>query len=591
MKRDDMKVHNIATKQRLFIFAFAALLTTSLAACTNDAIDTADMSDATASAQDLSTSVPPTAANASTLAELGDAFLPDYSYAGYGFGLADIPDFAGTTQIDAVDYGVVADDGNDDTDGLLAALDAANAVTGPVVLQLPPGRIELTSIFPIERSDFVLRGTGEGQGGTDLHIPRPLDAIDTGARFDEIREYLERYDKVERDADKNVLWPFSEYSWTGGFLWVGPEGHRAGKYLTELDTPDTVLVNATAGTRGQRFFRVADAGTLEVGDDVEIVWFNRVGEDGPLLKEMYGLYNAESDFKVGSHHWTFPDRGLVRQKTVISVVNADRITVADTLLHNISDAVPAAIVDWTPLTNVGIESMRISFPEGPATGHHDERGHNAIYFTGTRDGWARNLTITEADSGILSYSSANLTFDDITTRGERLAHYSVHAGSVHNVLISDLTVHNPVRHPLSVNTKSTRTVFLRSEVHQQPTFDQHAGSNHQNLFDTTIFHLDGVEDNAYPIWDGSGAGYWQPGHGRYNTTWNLEIRAPSGVARRDALVLQGLAEGPDARLVGLWGNRELAVDYRPEPVTAAVNQRPDPLSLYEHQLAVRQESP
>lgn len=528
----------------------------------------------------------------SSLAELGDVFLPDYSYAGYGFGLEPIPDFSGATLVEATDHGVVPDDGLDDSQSILKAMEAARAVSGPVVLQLPQGRVRLSSIVPIDRSDFVLRGAGAGEGGTELHMPRPLNLIDTGDKFDEIRKYLIDFEKFQKEPAQNIFWRFSEYSWTGGFLWVGPEGHRAGKYLTELDTPDPVLTAVGSGTRGETFLQVADGSMLREGDDVEIVWFNRDGEEGALLREMYGDYDAGSGFKVGSHHWTFPERGLVRQKTVITSLDGNRVTLADTLLHNISSEVPASIVDWEPLTNVGIEDLRITFPQGESFGHHLEQGYNGIYFTGTRDGWVRDVTIHDADSGILSYSSSNLTFDNITTRGKRTAHYSVHAGSVHNVLVSDLEVHNRVRHPLSLNTKSTRTVFLRSEVHQQPTFDQHAGSNHQNLFDSTVFHIDAVidpesGDPAYPIWDGSGAGYWQPGHGRYNTTWNLEVRVRSGAARTDTLVLQGLAEGPEARLVGLWGNRDLVVDYRPEPVSVGVNARPSPPSLYDYQLAAR----
>src|SRR3546814_14477825 len=53
---------------------------------------------------------------------------------------------------------------------------------------------------------------------------------------------------------------------------------------------------------------------------------------------------------------------------------------------------------------------------------------------------------------------------DIPTTGDRRAHYSVHVGAVHNVLVKDLKVENPVVHLLSINTRSTRSVFLRAVV-------------------------------------------------------------------------------------------------------------------------------
>ena len=514
------------------------------------------------------------------------AVVPDFSYAGYGFGTREIPDFDEATVIDVTTHGVVADDGLDDSAGLLEAIEAARAVEGRVVLLLPRGRIRLSSILPIDRSDIVLRGRGQGDGGSEIHIPRPLSLIDTGDKFDEITDYLARFDKVQRERDQNIEWPFSPYSWTGGFIWVGPDGYRAGAYLEELDRPDTVLAEIGSGERGSLRVEVGSTAGLSAGGDVEIVWYSRDGEASGIIGEIYG----ETDLDIGSHHWSFPDRGLVRQKTVIASVEDGTVTLMDPLLHDVTDAAPASIVDWAPLVNVGIEDLAITFPEGVSFGHHLEQGFNGIYFTGTRDGWIRDVRIRDADSGVLSYSSANVTIDNVTTEGERTAHYSVHAGNVHNVLISDLTARNPVRHSLSLNTQSTKTVYQRAQVYRDAVLDQHAGSNHQNLFDQTLVHIDAVEGEdgkAYAIWDGSGAGYWQPGHGRFNTTYNMEVRVRSGADRGETVILQGLAEGPDARIVGIWGNREFDIDYRPQPVIDSLNAKPSPASLYDAQLARR----
>ncbi|MGB6319300.1 MAG: hypothetical protein WBG08_11725 [Litorimonas sp.] len=518
--------------------------------------------------------------------DLDGAYLPDFSYAGYGFGERPIPDMADATLIDVTHHGVVADDGKDDSKALQSALQEARRVSGPVVLSLPKGRIVLSDILKLDRSDLVLRGQGKGQGGSEIYIPRPLSYIDTGDKFDEIRTYLKRFDKVQRDADQNVEWPFSEYSWTGGFLWIGPQGHRAAAYLEELDVAPDPLAVGTDGERGALSFQVSDASRLRTGDDVELVWFSRDGEAGPLLPVLYG----DTELKVGSHHWTFPDRGLVRQKTVIRAIEGDRVTIADPLLHPLSETVTADILDWSPLTDVGIEDLRIAFSPGTAFGHHLEQGFNAVYFTGTRNGWVRDVAVHDADSAVLSYSSANLTFDNMETSGDRVAHYAVHIGNVHNALVSDLVVRNRVVHPMTVNTQSTKAVYLRTQVHRQPVLDQHAGANHQNLFDQTVLHLDaapGPDGPSYPVWDGSGAGYWQPGHGRFNTTYNLELRIGSGASRTEPVAAQGLAEGPDARLLHIWGNRPLMIDYRPEPLIQGTNEAPEVASLYEWQLARR----
>ena len=514
--------------------------------------------------------------------------LPDFSYAGYNHGVGEIPLAKGKI-IDVTDYGVTADDEIDDSKALLDALGAAHKTRGPVIVQFPKGQVIVSDILKIQRSDIVLRGAGSGKDGTDLHFPRPLQMIDKTDSLDELREYLEKYDKRQREKDRNIDELFSEYSWTGGFIWVQKEGTRAAAYLEEKDPPITVLANAVSGQARSGKVEVASADSLKVGDVVELQWLNREGEDGPLLKEMYGT--GDTGKKVGSHHWTFPERPLVRQKTKILAINGTTVTISDPLLHSISTDIPAQFAKWDHLTNVGIEDLHISFPNSPYFGHHLERGYNGIYLTSVFDGWVRDVTFLNADTGILSYNSANVTISDITTNGDRQAHYSVHAGNVHNFLIEDLTVNNSPIHSLSLNTQSTKCVFKNAIVNEAAVLDQHAGANHQNLFDNITLHVDARRDKNgpyYPVWNGSGAGYWQPGHGRYNTTWNLKVNVRSGADRNEVVTLRGLEEGPDGRIVGVSGNREFDVAYVPTPYSERINvSMEDVPSLYDYQLARR----
>jgi hypothetical protein len=85
--------------------------------------------------------------------------LPDYRYAGYGFGVAPVATDTGTV-IDATAHGVVPNDERDDAKALLKAIAAANGVKGKVTIRLPKGRIQIGEIIPIERRDFALDGAG-----------------------------------------------------------------------------------------------------------------------------------------------------------------------------------------------------------------------------------------------------------------------------------------------------------------------------------------------------------------------------------------------------------------------------------------------
>ena len=89
-------------------------------------------------------------------------FLPDFSYAGYHFGTSNIPEIKEKIIL-ATDYGVIANDDLDDSKALLKAIKAANEISGNVVLLLPAGKLILSDILYIERSNFVVRGNGSGK--------------------------------------------------------------------------------------------------------------------------------------------------------------------------------------------------------------------------------------------------------------------------------------------------------------------------------------------------------------------------------------------------------------------------------------------
>jgi len=511
-----------------------------------------------------------------------DNYLPDFSFAGYGNGLLGIPKASGAV-VRVDDFGAAANDGIDDTKAVLAAISHAHDIAGPVIVRFSAGRYILSEILRIERSDFVLQGAGSGSGGTLLHFPRPLNQVDRSTSLDELRRYLVQLDKRQVEPDRNLDDYFSEYSWSGGFIWIQKPGVRPAPYLVEYDPEIEKLADIEAGARGARTIVLSSTADIDAGDIIQLQWINRTGPEAGIIKSLY-----ETEYEsAGSHHWSFPERPLVRQTSRVLSVDGRNVELADPLLHDANETIPAQIAAWDGLQQIGIEDLWLEFPDSPFFGHHMERGYNGIYFTSSFDSWARNIRITNGDSGILSYNSANLTFRDVITDGVRRAHYSVHLGNVHNVLADNIAVMNPVLHSLSFNTQSTKCVFRNAEVFVDPTLDQHAGANHQNLFDNVTLHMRAVPDSdgpVVPVFDGSGAGYWQPGHGGFNTTWNLRVLVTGGAYADQVVTVQGLDEGPMARIVGLHGNREFKLDYRPTPYVEMLNEPLESIpSLYEHQ--------
>lgn len=510
--------------------------------------------------------------------------LPDYSYAGYDFGISAIPQIDNV--IDVADFGAESDDGIDDSKALLAAMKAAHDAPGPVRVQFHSGRYVLSEILWIEKSGIVLSGMGMGKGGTELFMPRPLNQIDDGGALEEIRIYLEENNKYERIKDANLEVLFSPYSWSAGFIWTRVPNGRHATYLERYDRPIQKITDIATGKQFTRELTVKDTSQLKVGDVLQILWHNRAGPDGPLVQSLYG----DTKEKIGSRHWELPDRPLVRQATRIESIAGNRVVIADPLLHSIDTRLPAYFAAWEHLSNVGIQDISLIFPPNPDFGHHNESGFNGIYFTGVHNGWIRNVRIENSDSGILTDDLANVTIQNVVTQGDHIAHYSVHIGNVHNVLVDGLNVFNPTIHSLSFNTQSTKSVYKDSVVWTTPTLDQHAGANHQNLYDNVTVHVtpDQKAEDGTPMYDlykAGGAGYWLPGHGRYNTAWNVKVLVESGVEPGGEIVILGASEGPDARIVGMNSNRKIRLDHTPEPYLEWLNRKVDAVpSLYAYQL-------
>lgn len=509
-------------------------------------------------------------------------FLPDFSYAGYHFGTSQLPEIKDKIIL-ATDFGVIANDDLDDSKALLKAFKAANEVQGNVVLQLPAGRIILSDILYIERSNFVLRGAGSGKECTEIYCPRPLLYLKNQESLAELREYLTTTDKRQVEKENNIDLPFSQFAWSGGFIWTQVPNQRVKYYLDKYDTPQHILANVSQGEKGENVIYVSNVNGLKVGDVVELEMFNKDGENGEIIETLY----KKSKVKIGSSNWKLPSLPIVRQQVEISAISKNKVTINTPLLIDIKPNYQALLVEWNHLSEVGIEHLRISFPDAPRVAHHVEPGFNGIFLTRIFNSWVRDVLINNADSGILTEEIANVTIKDIVTEGKNIAHYTVAMGGVHNVYVENLKVYNKAVHPLSFNTFSTKNVYENCEIFTDPDLDQHAGANHQNLFDNIKVHFTPNTDNTYPLFAGGGASYWKPSHGAYSTFWNI-IADVQGDNFNTPIELNGMDEGPFARIIGVNGNRNFTVKYGPDAYIEFINQSMKKIpSLYEYQLRKR----
>lgn len=509
------------------------------------------------------------------------SYLPDFSYAGYHGGEKSVPTTFSGTVIKAEEYGVLPNDGLDDSKALVSLLEGIDTVKGPVKLILPKGRIILSDILYFQRNHLTISGLGSDENGTEIYIPRPMMYLDPPEDLKELREYLEVQNKIQKEKKNNIHLPFSPYSWTGGMLWTRVPGVRVKSYLNKYDKEEVSLAQISKAKRATKILEVSSSEQLKVGDVVEIQWFNRKGKSGKLLKELYGDFKL----KVGSHHWNFPKLPLVRQQVRIMKITGNKVTIDCPLLISIQPGYDVVIKKWEHLEEVNFEHFRISFPLSNRIAHHVEQGYNGMYLTRLYNSYVNDVKIHNADSGILTEGIANVTIQNIETSGEKMAHYTVQMGGVHHVLVKNLKVKNKAMHPVSFNTFATQNVYTQCEVMQKPVLDQHSGVNHQNLFDNITAHVSlSNNKDQYPLFAGGGAPYWKPSHGSFSSFWNIELKF-SGIENQKAIKLNGMYDGPQAIVIGVHGNLPVSVDYKPnayvDKVNEIMNETP---SLYQYQL-------
>jgi hypothetical protein len=511
-------------------------------------------------------------------------YLPDYSYAGYHFGEKQIPaNFDHTLNL--IDFGAIANDNLDDTPAFIKALNKADELKGSVLIQIPSGKFEVNQIIYISRSNTIIKGVGSGKEGTTIHIQRPLRFVENPPELAELREYLVSFDKRQREQENGVDILFSQYAWSGGYFWIGKKDARVKPYLPKYNQPLITMANAKSGKQGSSVIVVENTKKIKVGETYMFCWFNKEGENGSFLKHMYNSQNV----KIGSHHWMNPESPLVNQKVLVTAVKGDTVFIKDQLLHDVKPEWFCSFNEWEHLEEIGIENLAFEFEQYPDMPHHIEEGNNAIYLTSLMNGWVNNVRFKNADSGVLTDDISNVTIKNIRTHGEKLAHYTVAMGEVHNVLVKKLKAENKVRHPLSFNTRSTKCVYTNCIINQDPILDQHSGANEQNLFDNIKLYIDAPVHQTleYPLFMSGGAGYWAPAHGAFSTFYNIEINFANILQQDAPILLNGVKEGVSARIIGVHANHPVKIEYSPNAYIEKTNHIPAIESLFEYQLHKR----
>lgn len=201
--------------------------------------------------------------------------LPDFSYAGYNFGEGDLPSMEEFPVFKVEDYGAVANDNLPDTEAIQAAIDAAS-VKGGVVL-FGSGRYLLNEEagnatgLMVEADNVVLRGTGDGPGGTELFMKWHLEPAD----------------------------PAKIYSTPAMIQFRAPHDSEPLPRLAKdaKEGTEVLTFSAPVNLRPGDFIRIAAVGTflnepLLEGKKTREIW-SRINERGAAAEELHQVKSAD----------------------------------------------------------------------------------------------------------------------------------------------------------------------------------------------------------------------------------------------------------------------------------------------------------
>ena len=342
--------------------------------------------------------------------------IPDYSYAGYRYGAASIPNVPEVSRLSATS--------GDQTARIQQALDAiaartpdANGLRGALVLNA--GTYDIYGVVRVNQSGVVLRGVGDGATGTVLravgdtpHQRSPI-VLGSGSAWSEV-------------------------------------------------SPRTDITTAFVQV-GARSFTVASPAGFAVGDGVVVhhpstqAWVDAVDGGGTA---------PDPDWSPGSMDIVYYRR--------ITQISGNTVTLDAPVYNHLDRSLSPSYLtraSWTHVTTSGVEDLRIDIVT--AGGTDENHAWNGVLVSGAQDSWVRNITALHFGfAGVSVTNGVRITVADsaandpvgVRTGGRFYSFAAGHKGQL--VLFSKCSVAPDARHGLvcSGGPDTSGVVFYRCNV-------------------------------------------------------------------------------------------------------------------------------
>lgn len=355
--------------------------------------------------------------------------LPDFSYAGYGQGETSVPSVPIVNNV--TKFGAVGDGLTDDTAAFQQAIDETSHGT----LLIPQGTYRIEGQIQISKSQIMLRGEGPDQ--SILFFPNSLE---------------------------DLFGPADQWSWNGGLIHIEPP--ESSSEITTI-TADALRGDISVLANEPDLLVGADMVMLHLTDD----------SAGSLGRH---LYAEQAD--GGDCTWQNPLTLTIPLR--IESVRGDAVHFTQPLRHDIRSSWNPVLLSYPSIDHVGIESLRIRFPDTPYAGHLNEPGYNGIFMTdGVVNSWVKDVTIENSDNGVLTDKYSKwITVDGLQLEG-REGHHGLNIAHTADSMFMNLHFKNNWRHAMTVDHRSNGNVFKKvTSDGIELEMDHHRDSPFENLF-------------------------------------------------------------------------------------------------------------
>lgn len=369
--------------------------------------------------------------------------LPDFSYAGYHCGEKAIPDVKNYKVFNVVDFGAKPDDDISDRKAIQAAIDAANK-NGSGIVFFPKGRFIANDDSTLEKgiiskgSNIILRGSGAGEGGTELFM-------------------------------KETLVPQNpQQMWTGRPMFT---------VTAKGEDKEMGKVIALAAV-GEKEITVDNTASLNAGDWIAL----------KMLSNDPALVTAELAPHLPNYSWKY-----IVQKGVdvcvyyqVIAINKNKLTLHAPLAYPIDPKYGWTVLKFAHADEVGVENIAFAGNWKETFVHHKnwkhDSGFNLFSFARCTNSWMRNCRFTDCNMGAIVNQSANVTVIDCIVDGH-IGHEAITSNHSTNVLLANLTDKASQWHSFGSSHGAVNTVIWHCTYPSTTCFEAHASQPRNTLYD------------------------------------------------------------------------------------------------------------